>query len=589
MHFPLTRRGFELLDYCALVRLDVGKKMKKWLVCVLAVFAWSCGEDTTPVAKPDPNPDNNNGESNNGETNNGMTTGNTGGTSGECVPSAGGVELCDGIDNDCDGQVDEDFPDLDEVCESGLGACAVEGVKVCAEDQLDTVCDAVAGEPSDEVCDEVDNDCDGEVDEDFEGLGDECSAGDGACSNTGTVVCQADGTAACNAVAGTPGGAELCNDMDDDCDGEIDEGFVGIGDACEVGVGACAASGVQVCAMDGSTVVCGAVEGTPADEICDGIDNDCDGDTDEGFNVGTSCAAGMGVCRQTGSIVCDGAGEAMCDAVAGNPPQNPELSCDNLDNDCDGTVDEGCDDDNDGYCDSGMQRVGNPTVCPTGGNDCNDTDASINPGAVEVCDGVDNDCANGVDQDATDASSYYLDCDGDDYAADTVASRDACMPPADSAAMTACNLSTASWTDRAPLDEDSTDCHSSNSNVRPNQTQYFAGAISNRPSGLETHDYNCDGVNTRRYSRTNVALSEPCPNGSRFTNPITGVSGPCMAPDPSFFPTDPIWKRNWSGWTGSSVPECGNSATFTTCDYGMVQNNVCVGVRVSRTETQTCR
>lgn len=553
--------------------------MKKWLVCVLAVFAWSCGEDNPPSVDPNPrnndnNGESNNGESNNGESNNGMTTGNTGGTSGECVPSAGGVELCDGIDNDCDGEVDEDFPDLGEACESGLGACAVEGVKVCAEDQLDTVCDAVAGEPSDEVCDEVDNDCDGEVDEDFETLGDACTAGDGACSNTGTVVCQADGTAACNAVAGTPGGAELCNDMDDDCDGEIDEGFVGIGDACEVGVGACAASGIQVCAMDGSAVVCGAVEGTPTDEICDGIDNDCDGDTDEGFNVGTSCAAGMGVCRQTGSIVCDGAGEAMCDAVAGNPPQNPELSCDNLDNDCDGAVDEGCDDDNDNYCDAGMHRVGNPTVCPAGGNDCDDTDASINPGAVEVCDGVDNDCSNGVDQDATDASTFYLDCDGDDYAADTVASRDACMPPADSIAVAACNLSSASWTDRAPLDGDSIDCRSSNANAHPNQYSYFATPINN--IGRPSYDYNCDGVNTKRYTTINVSPSPSCPNGTLL------LGGRCKPPSNT-------GGTPWEGWTGSTAPACGISATFTTCTYGTVQNGVCVGVRETRTERQTCR
>jgi hypothetical protein len=184
-----------------------------------------------------------------------------------------------------------------------------------------------------------------------------------------------------------------------------------------------------------------------------------------------------------------------------------------------------------------------------------------------------------VDQNATDASTYYLDCDGDDYAADTVASRDACMPPADSAAVTACNRSTASWTDRAPLDEDSTDCFSSNANVYPNQTQYFATTISNRPSGLQSHDYNCDGVNSKFYTTTNVSSSASCPNGIFLGG---GTSGACR--EPLYGGGTPWW-----GWTGSTSPACGSSASFTTCTYSGGINGVCPGTRVTRTETQTCR
>lgn len=545
------------MDYCALVRLDVGKKMKKWLVCVLAVFAWSCGEDTTPVGKPDPNPDNNNnGESNNGESNNGMTTGNTGGTSGECVPSAGGVELCDGIDNDCDGEVDEDFPDLGETCESGLGACAVEGVTICGEDKLATVCDAVAGEPSDEVCDEIDNDCDGEVDEDFETLGDACTAGDGACANTGTVVCQADGTAACNAVAGTPGGAELCNDMDDDCDGEIDEGFVGIGDACEVGVGACAASGIQVCAMDGSAVVCGAVEGTPVDEICDGIDNNCDGTVDDGFNIGAACSAGTGVCTQSGTVQCVDANTSACNAVAGTPPQSSEMTCDNLDNDCDGTVDEGCDDDNDNYCDATMQRVGNPTVCPLGGNDCNDANANINPSAIEVCDMVDNNCDSVVDTDAIDRSTFYLDCDGDGYAFDTVGSVTVCNEPPKSQAENACNLSIGSWTAITPSGSN-LDCAPGNNLVYPRAPSHWLAPVGSPPSSMSSPwDYNCTGNLERLYlagNRPNLQLSD-CP-----TTTWSSSTQSCV------FPLVNNIEMRMMAMYSSSPPQCGQTTRGRLC------------------------
>ncbi|TFH23626.1 MAG: hypothetical protein E4H03_05725, partial [Myxococcales bacterium] len=183
----------------------------------------------------------------------------------------GAPELCDGKDNDCDVAADEDFPALGGACSVGIGECAAAGTTICSLDGLSTVCDATPGTPTTEVCDGLDNDCDGVADEGGPGGGGSCNTGLlGVCA-AGTNLCVA-GQIQC--VGNTGPSTDVCDGLDNDCDGAVDEGNPGGGGQCgSTDVGECQ-FGTEQC-QGGSIVCTGNVE--PTAEICDGLDNDCDG------------------------------------------------------------------------------------------------------------------------------------------------------------------------------------------------------------------------------------------------------------------------------------------------------------------------
>ncbi|MCX5741329.1 MAG: MopE-related protein [Proteobacteria bacterium] len=285
-----------------------------------------------------------------------------------------------------------------------------------------------------ELCNNVDDDCDSLVDEGFN-KGAVCDNGQqGVCRRTGAVACKPDGTAACNAVAVVPGSeGTVCNSLDDDCDGKIDEGITGCtcipqGETCNnmddncngliddgpitrpCGTGVC--QGIETCSAG---VFSGCTAPPSSTEVCDGLDNDCDGIKDgitqacstmpaNGFPVGDprnnpgahpavapSCLSeGPAVCIcHPGNKTCPANGPGVFGACTGEVLPATEL-CNNLDDDCDGKVDETT-----GGQDCSTNCGIGTTACINGVITCNAVTAPND----DTCDGVDDDCDGMIDED----------------------------------------------------------------------------------------------------------------------------------------------------------------------------------------------
>jgi hypothetical protein len=249
------------------------------------------------------------------------------GTWGDCVGEVLPVdEVCNGLDDDCDGVTDQGIADV--TC--GLGICQVT-VPGCDNGQP---VQCVPGQPlPNELCNGVDDNCNGTVDENcpcINGDTQPCYSGDPSLVGIGECVagvqtCDLQGVWG-SCVGEVLPAPDVCNGLDDNCDGGTDTGIP----AVTCGVGACQAT-VPGC-VNGQVPPC--VPGQPQAETCNGLDDDCNGVVDDGLGS-TQC--GVGACQVMVENCVNGQPQ---NCVPGQP--SAEICGNGIDEDCDGTPDNGC-------------------------------------------------------------------------------------------------------------------------------------------------------------------------------------------------------------------------------------------------------
>lgn len=381
----------------------------------------------------------------------------------------GQAETCNNIDDDCDLSIDEELTTFDfyeDADGDGYGNALVTSSSCSQPDGYvtdNTDCDDTNASinPAElEQCNDTDDNCDGNIDEsvinqdyfadmDGDGFGDEflgsfCVAP--ANSSTDSGDCD-DTDAAIN-----PDTEETCNDIDDNCDGNIDEnvpvttyyadmdgdGFGNelLGDFCTAPDQSAVFSGD--CDDNNAGINPGAVE------ICNDEDENCDGNIDEGLITLTYYSDADG----------DGYGSALLGDFCSAPDQSSTLSgdcddnnanvypgniesCNGIDDNCDEAIDNNViyldyytDADGDGF---GAEPMGIFCSPPAFGSlisgDCNDSDSGVNPNAAEICNSMDDNCDGSIDENLP-TVTYYFDLDGDGFGGATIG--DFCSPPVNS-------------------------------------------------------------------------------------------------------------------------------------------------------------
>ena len=390
----------------------------------------------------------------------------------------GAVELRDEVDNDCDGTIDEDIQEIDWFTDNDGDGAGDEASSIRSDErQPDRVtnggdcndADSDSGPTNREVCNGVDDDCDEIVDEDTtgsiiyyrdvdgDGFGDDSNSMQACTSSPPEGFTDRPGDCNDNDERVWPTASERCNESDDDCDEIVDEGAVpqpwyrdADGDTYgtdEIIETSCSPpSNTSERSGDCDDLRANIYPG--ATEECNGVNEDCDAQTDEGLQstfypdqdgdgygdptmMVMACEAPANHVDSTLATDCD-------DDNSARFPGNPEI-CDALDNDCNDAVDEGLTRDTyylDGPDGDGYARNDAPNRIDCGPRDgyvsqigdCDDNSASIHPEATEHCNGVDDDCDTTADEDSTVPTACSLHADFSTLAcAPPPASQDTCL------------------------------------------------------------------------------------------------------------------------------------------------------------------
>ncbi|HUM47704.1 MAG TPA: MopE-related protein, partial [Chitinophagales bacterium] len=371
-------------------------------------------------------------------------------------------ESCNGIDDNCNGTADDGlvfvtyYVDLDndgfgDLLDSGNSLCNNPGAGFAVNNLDCNDASFVINPSAPESCNGIDDNCNGStddglifityyVDQDNDGFGDLLDNGTSLCNNPGTgyvtnnTDCN-DGSSAINPLA-----AEICNGIDDNCNTIADDGLAFItyyADLDNDTYGDLTGAGISLCTDPGAGYVINNSDCNDANpainpialESCNGLDDNCNGSTDEGLifityyidldndTYGSAFNAGISLCNNPGT----GYSVNNTDCNDGNSLINPAAieSCNGVDDNCNLTIDDGLalvpfyeDTDNDsfGNADSTMNACAAPSGYVTDSTDCDDTNPEVFPGAPEILpNGIDDDCDGYIDEISVDIISPEVD------------------------------------------------------------------------------------------------------------------------------------------------------------------------------------